>query len=97
VIRLFLQDCPARLTAIEAAVEKKDADLIRREAHGLKGAAGNLSAHGLSAAARTLERVGAEGRLDAADAAWRRLSAAAAEVLDALQHFEFGEHATVKR
>lgn len=88
VVRLFLDRCPARLAAIEAAVEDGDAERIRTAAHALKGAAGNLSAQGLFDAARTLERLGAEGRLEPAEAAWRRLSMEAANVLDALRQFE---------
>jgi hypothetical protein len=40
----------------------------------------------LSDAAQTLERLGAEGRLDAAEAGWRQLSVEAAMVIDALGH-----------
>jgi HPt (histidine-containing phosphotransfer) domain-containing protein len=88
VIELFLDDCPARLRAIKAAVDARDSESIRIEAHGLKGAAGNLSALGLFNAAQILERIGAEARLDAADAAWVVLSMEASQVLDALRHFE---------
>jgi CheY-like chemotaxis protein len=77
VIGVFLDDCPVRLKAIKAAVDARQAEAIRIEAHGLKGAAGNLSATSLFDAAEVLERVGAESRLDAAEAAWRRLSIAA--------------------
>ncbi len=88
VIGSFLDDCPARLNAIKAAVDARDSDTIRREAQRLKGAASNLSASGLFDAAEILERVGAESRLDAADAAWRRLSMAASEVLTTLRQHE---------
>ena len=88
VIQLFLVDCPARLAAIKLAVDRGDADQIRVAAHGLKGAAGNLSATGLFEAASTLERLGAEHRIDAARAAWRHLSAEAAAAMDALRQFE---------
>jgi HPt (histidine-containing phosphotransfer) domain-containing protein len=73
-----------RLAAIRAAVDSHDAERIRTTAHALKGAAGNMSAQGLFEAAATLERIGAEGRFDAADAAWRALSVAAANVIDVL-------------
>ena len=59
----------------------------REAAHSLKGSAGNLSATGLFEAARTLERLGAESRLDAAEGAWRVLEAEAANVMDALRHY----------
>jgi signal transduction histidine kinase/CheY-like chemotaxis protein/HPt (histidine-containing phosphotransfer) domain-containing protein len=85
VSRLFLEDCPARLAAIKAAVDARDAAAIRTSAHALKGAAGNLSARGLFDATRTLERIGAESRLDAAEAGWRRVAMEAAHVMDALR------------
>jgi len=88
VIGLFLDDCPKRMTAIKSAVDARDPELIRITAHALKGAAGNLSAGGLFEAAQTLEQIGAEGRLEAAEAAWRRLSSEAANVLDTLRRFE---------
>ena len=88
VVRLFLDDCPVRLAAIKAAVDSRDAEQIRTTAHALKGAAANLSAQGLFDAARTLERLGAEGRLEPTEAAWRRLSMEATSVIDTLRQFE---------
>ena len=86
VIRIFLDDCPSQLAAIAHAVEARDAVAIRSTAHALKGAAGNLGATALFEAASLLERVGAESRMDAAEAGWRRLSIEAAGLLDALRH-----------
>jgi CheY-like chemotaxis protein len=88
VVALFLEDCPVRLAAIKAAVDARDGDAIRKTAHTLKGAAGNLAAGGLFEAARVLERLGAESRFDAAEGAWRRLAAEASAVLDQLRRFE---------
>ena len=88
VTRVFLEDCPVRLAAIKAAVDARDAEQLRQTAHALKGAAANLSAAGLVVATDALERIGAEGRLDAAEAAWRRLSVEAVYVIDALRRFE---------
>jgi two-component system sensor histidine kinase/response regulator len=88
VVALFLEDCPGRLAAIKAAVDARDADVIRTTAHALKGAAGNLSAAALFNAARTLERIGAEARIDAAQAGWRQLSAEAASVIEMLRQFQ---------
>jgi two-component system sensor histidine kinase/response regulator len=87
VVRVFLEDCPARLVAIRQAIERRDSEAIRTAAHALKGAAGNLSATGLFEAARVLERLGVESRLDAAEGAWRQLAAEAANVIDALRRF----------
>jgi two-component system sensor histidine kinase/response regulator len=85
VVDLFLADCPPRLTAIKAAVETRNLATLRAEAHALKGAASNLSAGALFEAASLLERVAAEGRADAAEAAWRRLSVEASHALDQLR------------
>ena len=87
-IHRFLDDCPVRLTAIADAVTARDADRIRVTANELKRAAANLSAIGLFEAAGVLERLGAEHRLDPADAAFRRLSMEATYVLDALRNHE---------
>ena len=88
VVRVFLEDSPDRLAAIKTAVDQRNADAIRRSAHALKGAASNLAANDVFEAAKTLERLGAEARFDAAEAAWRRLSAAAAELLDTLRRVQ---------
>jgi two-component system sensor histidine kinase/response regulator len=85
VIRLFLEDLPMRLAAIKDAVNSRNADALRTAAHALKGSAGNLSADGLFDAARVLERVGAESRMDAAEAAWRQLSVEATNIIEILQ------------
>jgi CheY-like chemotaxis protein len=85
VIRVFLEDLPARLAAIKDAVTGRNAEALRAAAHALKGAAGNLSAGGLFEAARVLERVAAEAHMDAAEAAWRQLSVEASNVIDVLR------------
>jgi HPt (histidine-containing phosphotransfer) domain-containing protein len=64
-----------------------NAKRIEETSHVLKGAAGNLSATRLFDAAQTLERIGAKGRLGAAEAAWRRLAIEATQVMGALQRF----------
>ena len=77
-----------RLAAIRTAVDREDAEQIRVTAHALKGAAGNISATKLFDATAALERIGAEGRLPAARAAWRRLESEAATAMQALREFE---------
>jgi len=94
VIQIFLQDCPARVAAIRQAIDDRDRDAIRSNAHALKGAAGNMAAAGLCEMAHLLERIGGEGRLDAAAAAWRRLAAEATNVMDALRSYGAGSAAS---
>jgi CheY-like chemotaxis protein len=88
VIRLFLDDCPQRLSAIREAIDRRDAELIRTTAHALKGAAGTLSAPALFEAAHTLERLGAESRLEPTEAAWRVLAKEAATLVDTFRQLE---------
>ena len=85
VINLFVEDCPTHLSAIRKAVESRDGAALRASAHALKGASGNLAATGLSQAAATLERVGAENRMDAAEAASRVVMTEASLLLEALR------------
>ena len=87
VVELFLVDCPIRLTAIQAAVASGNCEEIRLAAHALKGSASNVSALGLSSAARTLERLGVERRIEAAPAALRNLSAQAVLTIDLLRQW----------
>ena len=94
VIQIFIEDCPVRVSAIRAAVNERNAEGIQREAHALKGAAANLSMRGLFEIAETLEQLGAEGRFDAAEAAWRGLADHALHVLDTLRN---AERATVAK
>lgn len=82
VIQVFLEDCPQRLAAIKAAVDARDGECIRTASHALRGAAGTLSAMAVAEAAHILERLGAEGRLDPAEAAFRVLAKETASLMD---------------
>lgn len=85
VIDLFVEECPGWLAAIVAAVEARDAERIRATAHALKGAAGNLSAHDVAAAAARLETMGSEGNLSECSAACAALSAACDRLVNVLR------------
>jgi signal transduction histidine kinase/DNA-binding NarL/FixJ family response regulator len=85
VMQVFLEDCPAQLAVIKSAIAQRDPEAVRVAAHALRGAAANMSAVRLSEAAHVLERLGEESRMEAADAAWRRLALEASRVLDALR------------
>jgi signal transduction histidine kinase/CheY-like chemotaxis protein/HPt (histidine-containing phosphotransfer) domain-containing protein len=54
------------LTALRAAVAAADPSAAARHAHAIAGAAGNLGADGLRAAAKALEQAGREGQRDLA-------------------------------
>lgn len=63
---LFLTDAPARMQAIAAAVEARDAAALQRAAHTLKGASSAIGATSLHGACRALEDMGKRGVFDAA-------------------------------
>ncbi len=86
IISMFLEDCPARVSDIRAAVERGDAAALVSCAHGLKGSAAYLSASIVRARAADLERAGREGNLAGAPALLAQLDAAVAELLPELQN-----------
>jgi two-component system sensor histidine kinase/response regulator len=93
VIRMFLEDLPVRLVAIEAALAEGNAKTLRAAAHVLKGSSGSLSADALFEAVSVLESIGAESRMDAAPEAWRRVSIEAIQITEVLRRL-FPEAAT---
>ena len=87
VLRLFREDLPVRLAAIEQAVTSGDAPLLRAAAHALKGSAANLSAIALFESANALEAMAAGSNLAGVEALWLRLKGEAAATDAALQHY----------
>ena len=85
LLHMFLEDCPVRVAAIRAAVERGDAEEIRTAAHSLKGSAGYLTAVFVVEAAARLEIIGRDGRLAEAAAALDELDVAVAQVIPELQ------------
>jgi HPt (histidine-containing phosphotransfer) domain-containing protein len=66
LIDTFLRDCSSYLEAIRTAVEEERAEQLMQQAHGLKGAAANMQAEDVQAAARRLEELGRAEALDRA-------------------------------
>jgi len=85
VVDLFVEECPGWLAAIVDAVAAADAERIRTTAHALKGAAGNLSAHTVAAAASRLEILGHDRNLPACAVACAELSTECERLLGALR------------
>ena len=76
----FLENVRAQLGTIREALDRADAEILRREAHAIKGGAANLAASELSSAAAALEKTARSGSLDGApgkvavlETAYRRL------------------------
>ena len=66
VIRPFLDDMPGYLQKLDAAAKAGDIETVRRVAHAVRGASGNLGAQRLSALARGIEQT-ATGPWDSAE------------------------------
>jgi PAS domain S-box-containing protein len=81
LILMFLDQADGRVERIDAALGAGDAARLEREAHGLKGTAATLGMSRLRDAAYTLERMGAENRMDEASSAAKDMMAALHEVV----------------
>lgn len=58
LVATFLDDAPARMVAIEAAVESNNAEKIRSASHAYKSSAANMHAKQLAALLNQLESAG---------------------------------------
>ena len=70
LVRLFLEDSPARMLAMRRAIATGGGEELRDAAHALKGAAANFAAAPVVEAARQLERQGKGGDLSEAPATY---------------------------
>ena len=69
----FVNQVRKQIPVIQTAIDTRDAERLRREAHSIKGGAGNLTANILAEAARELEEIGKSGQLDMAEDVCDRL------------------------
>ena len=83
MIQEFLEYIPAQLEAIRKAVDERNADTLKTEAHSIKGAAANLSAEPVRQAAYAIEMMGREAKLDRIENAFSELN----HQLERLRHF----------
>ncbi len=63
IVRIFTGECSSNMDAIRQALSAGDAHLLERLAHTIRGAAANLSAFAVSAAALKLEKLAGAGNL----------------------------------
>ena len=85
IVQMFLEDCPARVEEIRAAVASGDAPALVSAAHALKGSAAYLCASIVRGRAADLERLARERRMDDAPALLEHLDAAVAALLTELR------------
>ena len=73
-IEMFISDFPGMLTAIQEAVQSRDATKLRHTAHALKGMVGNFQARQTAQVALTLEEKGRQGDFDGVDETYENLA-----------------------
>lgn len=69
----FLQNVNVQVATIANAITAQDSEVIRREAHAIKGGAANITAHPLAAAALALEETGKQDNLEKSAVALKTL------------------------
>jgi CheY-like chemotaxis protein/HPt (histidine-containing phosphotransfer) domain-containing protein len=79
VISMFLEDTPRQMDALARALQAGDATAVRRLAHTVKGAAGNVGAQVVQAAALRLEQASESGDMKETGAARTALEQAMLE------------------
>lgn len=87
IMQIYLEDSPAMVEKIHAAVSGCDANGLQRAAHSLKGLAANLSAAEVVGVAAQLEHMGAARNLAEAAKAAAAIDQRVAELNEALQNF----------
>ena len=73
VLNGFLENVRAQILTIRQAMSDGDVDVVRREAHSIKGGAANLTADELSRIAFELENIGKSGALEEGIGCLKRL------------------------
>ncbi len=73
VVTAFIEDHQPRLAALHDAISANDLPAIRRAAHAIKGAAATVGGRSLSALAKVLEELAAQGQTALFEPAWRRI------------------------
>jgi PAS domain S-box-containing protein len=84
IARLFLDGAPRNLAELRGAIDRGDAATLHRQAHTLKGMAGQFGAAEAFEAALRLEIMGREGRLNEAGEACAELERAVGRLRQAL-------------
>ena len=88
IVQIFLGECPRLRENVRQAVERRDASVLERAAHALKGSVGDMAAPHALEAARTLEQMARVGNLDGSEAAMKDLEIALQELVNELVGFE---------
>jgi two-component system sensor histidine kinase/response regulator len=92
--KLFCEESPRMLEAIQDAIGRKNADALERAAHSLKGSLATFAAPQAVEFASKLERLGRSKELDDAEQVFVALTAEIRRVRTALEGFHVQQHQT---
>jgi HPt (histidine-containing phosphotransfer) domain-containing protein len=87
IVQIYVEDAPAIVDRIHAAVKAEDAPAVQHSSHSLKGLASSLSAHEVVGAAARLEHLGASHNLDEVQHALEEVDQRVEELNTAIQEF----------
>jgi HPt (histidine-containing phosphotransfer) domain-containing protein len=82
---IFIESCSDYITRIRQGIAGKDAGILEREAHSLKGAVGNFGAREAYEAAYRLEKLGNEGKMTTATAELSTLEGILSELVSEMK------------
>jgi CheY-like chemotaxis protein len=88
IIEMFLQECPKLLQNVRQAAEQRNASMLFRSAHTLKGSIGDIAAPQALDAARTLEQMARKGELEGLETVMMSLEAAVQTLVRELGNHE---------
>jgi HPt (histidine-containing phosphotransfer) domain-containing protein len=89
--KLFCEESPKMMAAVQQAIAAKDAERLERAAHSLKGAVATLAAQKAFDAALRLERLGRAGDLSEAERAYEALESQIERLRSVLQTLSDGK------
>jgi HPt (histidine-containing phosphotransfer) domain-containing protein len=84
IIAMFLSECPKLLADVRAAAEQRNAPALERATHKLKGSVAEICALQAARAARILEELAREGKIQDVGAALEKLEAALQRLMQEL-------------
>ncbi|MGO8816186.1 MAG: PAS domain S-box protein [Terriglobia bacterium] len=88
LIEMFRAECPKLLDGVRRATEEGNASMLERAAHALKGSLGDIAASQAFEAARALEMMAREGKIEGAVASVASLEVALHRLEYELRHLE---------
>jgi len=85
LIDVFLEDYPKLLSDLKDAVEKRNAQLLNKYAHTLKGSVGNFAAKGAFDMASKLETMGQDSDFSNVDESYKSLEVEIEQLKQAME------------